>query len=125
MTDCKWGSAAGYVKPELPVFHFAGYIKLELPVFHIGYFKNTVSILQCICKTCARVMVPDDERRPLLRRFRNPRTEARRLPPAPLYSAPTHAHGCAAASPRAAACAALGCAADARKEERQRSTSLL
>ena len=38
-------------------------------------FDNTVSILQCICKTCARVMVPDDERRPLLRRFRNPRTE--------------------------------------------------
>ena len=25
--------------------HF-GYIRLELPVFHIGYFKNTVQILQ-------------------------------------------------------------------------------
>lgn len=24
----------------------AGYIKLQLPVFHIGYFKNTLQILQ-------------------------------------------------------------------------------
>ena len=29
--------------------HFA-YIDLELPVFHIGYFRTTISILQCICK---------------------------------------------------------------------------
>ena len=27
------------------MFH-AGYIKLQLPVFHIGYFKNTLQILQ-------------------------------------------------------------------------------
>ena len=28
----------------------AGYIKLQLPVFHIGYFKNTLQILQvCNC----------------------------------------------------------------------------
>ena len=40
-----------------------GYIKLELPVFHIGYFKNTVQILQCICKACSRVLLPDEERR--------------------------------------------------------------
>eukprot|EP00232_Nephroselmis_pyriformis_P008411 CAMPEP_0182876754 /NCGR_PEP_ID=MMETSP0034_2-20130328/14327_1 /TAXON_ID=156128 /ORGANISM="Nephroselmis pyriformis, Strain CCMP717" /LENGTH=1384 /DNA_ID=CAMNT_0025009559 /DNA_START=143 /DNA_END=4294 /DNA_ORIENTATION=- len=52
-----------------------GYIKLELPVFHIGYFKNVVSILQCICKTCARVLLPEEERRGYLRRFRNPRME--------------------------------------------------
>lgn len=29
--------------------HF-GYVKLSLPVFHIGYFKNTLTICQCICK---------------------------------------------------------------------------
>eukprot|EP00198_Chlamydomonas_reinhardtii_P014024 XP_001703361.1 predicted protein [Chlamydomonas reinhardtii] len=45
--------------------HF-GYIKLELPVFHIGYFKNTVQILQCICKACSRVLLPDEERRETL-----------------------------------------------------------
>ncbi len=26
----------------------AGYIKLELPVFHIGYFRNTVQLLQVL-----------------------------------------------------------------------------
>ena len=31
------------------VGHYA-YIKLVVPVFHIGYFKHTITILQCICK---------------------------------------------------------------------------
>ena len=53
----------------------AGYIRLELPVFHVGYFKNIIAILQCVCKTCAHVMVPEDERRQYLRRFRSPQTE--------------------------------------------------
>lgn len=44
-----------------------GYLKLELPVFHIGYFKSTVQILQCICKGCSRVLLPEDERRAYLR----------------------------------------------------------
>lgn len=30
----------------------AGYIKLQLPVFHIGYFKNTLQILQVRAATC-------------------------------------------------------------------------
>ena len=42
--------------------HF-GYIRLELPVFHIGYFKNTLQVLQCICKTCSNLLLPDEERR--------------------------------------------------------------
>jgi DNA-directed RNA polymerase beta' subunit len=57
----------------------AGYIRLELPVFHVGYFKNIIAILQCVCKTCAHVMVPEDERRQFLRRFRSPHTEACRI----------------------------------------------
>ncbi len=44
-----------------------GYIRLELPVFHIGYFKNTIQILQCICKTCSRVMLHGDLREQQLR----------------------------------------------------------
>jgi DNA-directed RNA polymerase III subunit RPC1 len=56
--------------------HFgAGYIKLELPVFHIGYFKNTQQVLQCICKSCSRVLLEDDDRRAFLRRFRSPKLE--------------------------------------------------
>ena len=53
----------------------AGYIRLELPVFHVGYVKHLVGILQCVCKSCARVMVLEDERRHFLRRLRSPRTE--------------------------------------------------
>ncbi len=37
--------------------HF-GHIELELPVFHIGYFKHTLTMLQVICKSCARVLLP-------------------------------------------------------------------
>ncbi|KIM21606.1 hypothetical protein M408DRAFT_18355 [Serendipita vermifera MAFF 305830] len=56
------------------VGHFA-YIKLALPVFHIGYFRHILTILQCICKTCARVMVPESTRRTFLQRFRRPNLE--------------------------------------------------
>ena len=44
-------------------------------MFHIGYFRNTIQLLQCICKSCSRVLLPDDERKQWLRRFRNPRVE--------------------------------------------------
>ena len=54
--------------------HF-GYIKLSLPCFHIGYLKHTLSLLQCICKTCSRVLLPDAERKALLKKMRNPRTD--------------------------------------------------
>jgi DNA-directed RNA polymerase III subunit RPC1 len=33
----------------------------------IGYFKNTVQLLQCICKTCSRVLLPEEERRKWLK----------------------------------------------------------
>jgi DNA-directed RNA polymerase III subunit RPC1 len=52
-----------------------GYIKLELPVFNIGFFKATLHALQCLCKSCARVMVSGDERANFLRRLRSPLTE--------------------------------------------------
>ncbi|XP_024535104.1 DNA-directed RNA polymerase III subunit 1 [Selaginella moellendorffii] len=54
--------------------HF-GYIKLELPVFHIGYFKDIIVILQCICKGCARILLPEEERQKWQRRMQNPRSE--------------------------------------------------
>lgn len=49
--------------------HF-GSIQLQLPVFHIGYFKHVIVILQCICKSCARLLLPDEEQRRYLRRLR-------------------------------------------------------
>jgi DNA-directed RNA polymerase III subunit RPC1 len=55
--------------------HF-GYIQLELPVFHAGYFKHTLTILQCICKRCARVMLPHQEKQNALKKLRNPRIDS-------------------------------------------------
>ena len=49
--------------------HF-GYIQLELPVFHAGFFKHTLTILQCICKRCSRVMVSSSERDEFMRKLR-------------------------------------------------------
>lgn len=54
--------------------HF-GYIRLALPVFHIGYLRHTLQLLQCICKTCGRVLLSDGERQTYLARMRNPRTD--------------------------------------------------
>ncbi|EIE19808.1 beta and beta-prime subunits of DNA dependent RNA-polymerase [Coccomyxa subellipsoidea C-169] len=54
--------------------HF-GYIKLWLPVFHIGYLKSTLTTLQCICKTCSSILLPEEDYRRFLRLFRNPRLE--------------------------------------------------
>ena len=50
--------------------HF-GYIQLELPVFHAGFFKHTLTILQCICKRCSRVMVSSTERAALMKKLRS------------------------------------------------------
>lgn len=33
--------------------HF-GHIKLALPCYHIGYMKNIIEVLQCICKVWAK-----------------------------------------------------------------------
>ncbi|KAJ7638316.1 hypothetical protein FB45DRAFT_902502 [Roridomyces roridus] len=56
------------------VGHYA-YIKLCMPVFHVGYFKHTIAILQCICKTCARVLLEEPDRRSFIKRFRKPNLE--------------------------------------------------
>jgi DNA-directed RNA polymerase III subunit RPC1 len=54
--------------------HF-GYIKLELPVFHIGYFKQVLAILQCICKNCSSLLVTEVERMQFLQILRNKKIE--------------------------------------------------
>ena len=48
--------------------HF-GYIQLELPCFHVGYFKHTLTILQCICKKCSRILLPIADRKKYLKQF--------------------------------------------------------
>lgn len=50
--------------------HF-GYVRLHLPIFHIGFFKSIIDILRCICKTCGRVLLKEEDRikyKPILKR---------------------------------------------------------
>jgi DNA-directed RNA polymerase III subunit RPC1 len=55
--------------------HF-GYIRLALPVFHIGFLRHTLHLLQCVCKTCSRVLMPESDRQKHLSRMRSPKTDA-------------------------------------------------
>lgn len=43
------------------VGHF-GCIELAYPVYHVGFFNYTVQLLQCICKRCARILLPNESR---------------------------------------------------------------
>jgi DNA-directed RNA polymerase III subunit RPC1 len=47
-----------------------GYIELRMPVFHIGFFKQTLSVLSCICKTCSRVLLSESESARFYKAFR-------------------------------------------------------
>lgn len=51
--------------------HF-GHIRLALPVFHVGYFKSIISVLQCICKNCAAVLLDEQSKRQYLNDLRKP-----------------------------------------------------
>lgn len=51
--------------------HF-GHIRLALPVFHVGFFKNIISVLQCICKNCAAVLLDEPTKRRFLNDLRRP-----------------------------------------------------
>ncbi|PJF17134.1 DNA-directed RNA polymerase subunit [Paramicrosporidium saccamoebae] len=55
--------------------HF-GNVKLALPVFHIGFFKASLQILQDICKTCARILLTEEERSSYLKRIRMPKLDS-------------------------------------------------
>ena len=53
------------------VGHF-GYLDLALPVYHVGHFRSTIQILQTICKTCARVMLKEPDKKAFGKRISNP-----------------------------------------------------
>ncbi|XP_049812819.1 DNA-directed RNA polymerase III subunit RPC1 [Schistocerca nitens] len=49
-----------------------GYIDLELPVFHVGYFRSVITVLQTVCKSCSRVLLPDKDKKPFRNKVMNP-----------------------------------------------------
>lgn len=52
------------------VGHF-GYLDLALPVFHVGHFRATITILQTICKTCAQVMLKEEDKALYTKKLKN------------------------------------------------------
>lgn len=55
-----------------------GFVDLELPCFHIGFFRTTITVLQMICKTCSRILLPPDVRQTFLDSFKRPMTYLQR-----------------------------------------------
>lgn len=53
-----------------------GYLDLELPVFHVGFFRSTIVILQTVCKTCSRVLLPPQEKKHFLDQLSRPGVSA-------------------------------------------------
>eukprot|EP01053_Blabericola_migrator_P008140 Blabericola_migrator_1__8139@NODE_41_length_17267_cov_152_291279_g37_i0_p1_GENE_NODE_41_length_17267_cov_152_291279_g37_i0NODE_41_length_17267_cov_152_291279_g37_i0_p1_ORF_typecomplete_len1691_score330_99RNA_pol_Rpb1_5/PF04998_17/9e124RNA_pol_Rpb1_2/PF00623_20/2_3e69RNA_pol_Rpb1_1/PF04997_12/7_4e68RNA_pol_Rpb1_3/PF04983_18/7_9e03RNA_pol_Rpb1_3/PF04983_18/3_4e29RNA_pol_Rpb1_3/PF04983_18/1_3e03RNA_pol_Rpb1_4/PF05000_17/3_4e25_NODE_41_length_17267_cov_152_291279_g37_i024127484 len=53
-----------------------GYVKLPVPVFHAGYFKHLISILYCICKSCGKLLLSEDQALKFLKRMRRNRHDA-------------------------------------------------
>ncbi|PWA85353.1 nuclear RNA polymerase C1 [Artemisia annua] len=54
--------------------HF-GYLPLALPVFNVGYISHIVDILKCICKSCSRILLVEEERLDFLKKMRNPKLD--------------------------------------------------
>ncbi|GAB6022152.1 DNA-directed RNA polymerase III subunit RPC1 [Chamberlinius hualienensis] len=53
------------------VGHF-GYMDLGIPIFHQGYFRLLTYILQCICKSCGRILLKSEEKESFLKRLHQP-----------------------------------------------------
>lgn len=51
--------------------HF-GHVKLALPCFHYGYLKRIIEAMNCVCKDCSRVLLPEQEKRNYLKALRRP-----------------------------------------------------
>ena len=47
-------------------------IKFALPVFHIGFYKLMITILQNICKSCAKSLLNEEDKRNFLKKLRSP-----------------------------------------------------
>lgn len=51
--------------------HF-GHVRLALPVFHVGFFKQIIRVLQCICKLCGLILLDEHTKRRFLGELRRP-----------------------------------------------------
>lgn len=52
-----------------------GYLPLAQPVFNVGFLSTIVKILKCICKKCARILLPEKDCKKWLVKMRNPKLD--------------------------------------------------
>lgn len=57
--------------------HF-GHVRLALPAFHYGYFKKIIETLNCVCKECSRIILPETDVRNSVRNLRKSGQDALR-----------------------------------------------
>ncbi|KOS19462.1 DNA-directed RNA polymerase III subunit RPC1 [Escovopsis weberi] len=77
-TSSKSGKCGTCQEPlQFCIGHF-GHVRLALPAFHIGYLRFIQTILQNICKSCARVLLTEAERKSFLQDLRRPLDNIRR-----------------------------------------------
>lgn len=53
-----------------------GFMQLQTPVYHVGYFKYVLQILYCICKRCAALLQPPEQKEKMLARVRRHHADA-------------------------------------------------
>ncbi|KAF2665315.1 DNA-directed RNA polymerase III [Microthyrium microscopicum] len=53
-----------------------GFVRLEAPCFHIGFLAFTVEVLNQICKSCSRILLPHAERQNYLKSLRKPNLDS-------------------------------------------------
>jgi DNA-directed RNA polymerase III subunit RPC1 len=49
-----------------------GYIRLEAACYHVGYLAFTLEILNQVCKTCSKILLPEPQRQQYLKSLRKP-----------------------------------------------------
>jgi DNA-directed RNA polymerase III subunit RPC1 len=47
-----------------------GHVTLHQPVLHVGYFKHLINLLYCVCKTCSRLLLSEEDKKKFLLRSR-------------------------------------------------------
>jgi DNA-directed RNA polymerase III subunit RPC1 len=53
-----------------------GFVRLEAACFHIGFLAFTIEVLNQVCKTCSRVLLPEADRRAYLKSLRRPNLDS-------------------------------------------------
>ena len=63
--DCSYSGVggAGPAAPDCPG-HF-GHVEMARPVYHLGYLKETIMVLRCVCHSCSKLLIDrSDDWRP-------------------------------------------------------------